>query len=268
VNPRPAAEVAAVSPILTYQGRLLHPSTGAPQNGTHTFTFSIYNVESGGAPLWIEIKNVVVSNGLFVTLLGDTTALPATLFNGQNLWLGSKVGADAEATPRQRLAPVAYAMYADNADRLDGQDSPFFRNASNINAGTLADARIPATIARDSEVMSIVTAAGGDGSGLDADLLDGLDSTSFFRGSSGVQLNSTINGGATVTWTSWGWNPDELMIWWAVPRTLGGKLSTSVETELEPCCGQGQGLIRYWITVRNTGTINTNYDLIRYRFNQ
>lgn len=176
---KPVAEAAAVSPVLTYQGRLLNPSTGAPQNGTHTFTFSIYNVESGGAPLWIEIKNIVVANGLFVTLLGDTTALPTTLFNGQNLWLGIKVGADAEATPRQRLAPVAYAMYADNADRLGGQNSAFYRNASNINAGTLADARIPAAITRDSEVFSLVTAADGTGSGLDADLLDGLDSTAF-----------------------------------------------------------------------------------------
>lgn len=176
---KPVAEAAAVSPVLTYQGRLLNPSTGAPQNGTHTFTFSIYNVESGGAPLWIEIKNIVVSNGLFVTLLGDATALPTTLFNGQNLWLGIKVGADAEATPRQRLAPVAYAMYADNADRLGGQNSAFYRNASNINAGTLADARIPAAITRDSEVFSLVTAADGTGSGLDADLLDGLDSTAF-----------------------------------------------------------------------------------------
>jgi hypothetical protein len=117
--------------------------------------------------------------GLFVTLSGNPTALPANPFNGQNLWLGIKVGADAETMPRQRLAPVAYAMYADNANRLDGQDSTCFRNASNINAGRLADARTLATLTRESEVMTIVTANGGAGFGLDADLLDGLDSTAF-----------------------------------------------------------------------------------------
>jgi hypothetical protein len=81
--------------------------------------------------------------------------------------------------PRRRLAPVAYAMYADNANRLDGQDSTCFRNASNINAGRRADARTLAALTRESEVMTIVTANGGAGSGLDADLLDGLDSTAF-----------------------------------------------------------------------------------------
>jgi hypothetical protein len=179
-NPRPAAEAAAVSPVLSYQGRLLNPATGAPQpNGTYTFVFRIYNVDSGGTALWTETKDLIVANGLFVTLLGDTTALPTGLFTGQNLWLGIKVGADAEATPRQRLAPVAYAMYSDNADRLDGQDSPFFRNATNINAGTLAEARIDAAITRDNEVMTIVKANDGAGSGVDADLLDGQDSTAF-----------------------------------------------------------------------------------------
>ncbi|MBX2997158.1 MAG: hypothetical protein KF893_01515 [Caldilineaceae bacterium] len=198
IEARPAAETAAVSPVLTYQGRLLNPTTGAPQNGTHTFTFAIYNVESGGVALWTEIKNVTVSNGLFSTLLGDTTAIPANLFTGQNLWLGIKVGADAEATPRQRLAPVAYAMYSDNADRLDGLDSTYFRNATNINAGTLADARIPAAITRDNEVMSIVTANGGTGSGLDADLLDGKDSTDF-AAASHTHNGSDITAGSIGT---------------------------------------------------------------------
>jgi hypothetical protein len=262
------AEMSVVSPLLSYQGRLLDPATGAPKpNGTYTFVFRIYNVASGGSELWVETKDLNVSNGLFITLLGDTNPLPTTIFTGQNLWLGIKVGADNEATPRQRLAPVAYAMYADNADRLDGQDSTYFRNASNINAGTLADAHIPAAITRDNEVMTIVKANSGSGSGVDADLLDGLDSTAFFKGTNNVQVNSTLNPGASITWTSWGYNPNHMVIWWATPKTLGGKLSTSVETELE-ASGQGQGLIRYWITVRNTGTVATNYDLIRYNFNQ
>jgi hypothetical protein len=189
-NLRPAAEGAAVSPVLTYQGRLLNPTTGAPQpNGTYTFVFRVYNVESGGTALWTETKDLSVANGLFVTLLGDVTAFPANLFDGQNLWLGIKVGADPEATPRQRLAPVAYAMYSDNADHLDAQDSAFFRNATNINAGTLADARIPAAIARDAEVFSLVTAADGTGTGLDADLLDGQEGA-FYRSASNINAGT------------------------------------------------------------------------------
>ncbi len=126
----PAAESAAITPAISYQGRLLHPTSGAPQNGTFTFVFRLYNVAEGGTALWTETKDIAVSNGLFTTLLGDVTALPTSIFDGQNLWLGVKVGTDAEATPRQRIAAVAYALYSDNADRLDGQDSTAFAAAS------------------------------------------------------------------------------------------------------------------------------------------
>ena len=45
--------------------------------------------------------------------------VPATLFNGQNLWLGVAVNGEAEMTPRIRIAPVAYSLFSDNADKLD-----------------------------------------------------------------------------------------------------------------------------------------------------
>ena len=269
VDAKPVAELAAVTPVISYQARLTNPTTGAPLSGTLSFSLRIYNVSSGGVALWMENKDIAVNNGLLSTHLGDTVPLSAAIFNGQDLWLGIKIGSDAETTPRQRLLPVAYAMYSDNADRLDGQDSAFFRNAGNINAGTVNDANLPATVTRDSEVMSIVTANDGAGSNVNADLLDGLDSTNFFRGVRAVQLaNQSIAPGATVTWSSWGYSTDNMVMWWAVPRTQGGQLSTSVETLLEGCCGAGQGLITYLITVRNTSAINTNYDLIRYGFSQ
>ncbi len=270
VTAAPNVEGIALSSQLTYQGRIVNPSTGAPQTGSLAFSFRLYNVESGGVALWTENKDVVVTtNGLFSTVLGDTTPIPASIFTGQPLWLGIKVNADPEATPRQRLSPVAYAMYADNADRLDGLDSTALRNADNINAGTVNDARLPDQLTRDSEVMGIVTTNDGAGSTVDADLLDGNDSTSFFKGGKGTQLaNQTLPAGGTVTWTSFGYSTNDMVIWWAVPRTPNGKLNTTVETHLEGCCGAGEGKITYWITVRNTSNppAATNYDLIRYSF--
>lgn len=50
-------------------------------------------------------------------------------------------------------------------------------DAATIETGTFADGMIAAAIARDSEVFGVVTASDGTGSGLDADLLDGLSST-------------------------------------------------------------------------------------------
>jgi len=102
---------SAVSPLLQYQGRLSDPGTGAAvADGAYSMTFGLYDVASGGSPLWAETKDVDVQGGLFSTALGDTTTLDTSLFDGRALWLGIKVGADAEATPRQQILPVAYAL--------------------------------------------------------------------------------------------------------------------------------------------------------------
>ncbi len=74
---------------------------------------------------------------------------------------------------------------ASNADLLDGLDSSSFSLSSHthsgddITAGTVAEARIDALLARDAEVFTIVTGADGTGSGLDADLLDGMNAGAF-----------------------------------------------------------------------------------------
>ena len=182
----------AVSQVLSYQGRLLNPATGAPQpDSVYQITFSIYNVEASGTALWTEEKSITTNGGFFATLLGDITPLILSNFDGQELFLGIKVNDDPEAIPRQRLAHSAYALFAENAGfandagTLDGIDSTGLaaathtHNGSAIDAGTVAEARIDGALARDSEVMSIVLGADGASSGLDADLLDGKTSTAF-----------------------------------------------------------------------------------------
>ena len=83
-----------------------------------------------------------------------------------------------------------------DADLLDGLSSAAFAGASHthsgddVTSGTVGEARIAAQLARDNEVFGIVTAADGTGSGLDADLLDGLSSSAFL-------LASAANG---ATW--------------------------------------------------------------------
>ncbi|MEZ4620380.1 MAG: hypothetical protein R2867_33415 [Caldilineaceae bacterium] len=138
--PKILQESVAAAPMISYQGRLLDPITGqAKPDGNYTMAFRIYTVNSGGSALWAENKSITVNKGLFSTLLGDVTALDLALFNGQDLYLGITVGADPETTPRQRLAHVAYAIYAQtagaattagNADTLDGQDATAFAAAT------------------------------------------------------------------------------------------------------------------------------------------
>jgi len=100
-----------VAPVLHYQGRLTNAVSGEPvADGSYTMVLRLYDEASGGTPLWTETKDVPVQEGIFSTTLGDTTPLDQSLFDGQTLWLGIKVGTDGEATPRQRLLPVAYAL--------------------------------------------------------------------------------------------------------------------------------------------------------------
>ena len=134
-NP-PAAVAAApiAAPVINYQGRLVDPATNAPiSDGSYTMAFALYTAETGGTPVWTESKDVNVSNGLFSTLLGDTTPLNAADFNSQGLWLGIQVGSDPEMTPRQRIGYAAYAMHALDADTLDGQQSSDFAAADHTH---------------------------------------------------------------------------------------------------------------------------------------
>ncbi len=148
----------------------------------------IYNVETGGNPLWSETKSVAVTNGLFSVLLGDTAALDPGIFNGQALWLGVTVGADPEATPRQRIAHSPYALHsqhANQANELGGFPPGAFARAvhehsgAEITSGTVAAPRIDPAIARDDEIVPTVLSNDGPGSGLDADKLDGQDASAF-----------------------------------------------------------------------------------------
>ncbi|UCG79173.1 MAG: hypothetical protein JSV21_04930 [Nitrospirota bacterium] len=72
-----------------------------------------------------------------------------------------------------------------DADMVDAQHASAFAAASHshsgadITSGAVADANIASSLARDSEVMGIVTANDGTGSGVDADLLDGQHSAAF-----------------------------------------------------------------------------------------
>lgn len=55
---------------------------------------------------------------------------------------------------------VDKAVYALNSDKLDGQDGTYYRNANNLNAGTVPDARLP-TNAIGSRTVSTADPSGG-----------------------------------------------------------------------------------------------------------
>jgi hypothetical protein len=71
-----------------------------------------------------------------------------------------------------------------NADLLDGQQGSFYRNASNLNAGTVPQSRLSA-----STLLTLIKTVHGAGSGLDADLLDGQQG-SYYRNANNLNAGT------------------------------------------------------------------------------
>src|ERR1041384_2968391 len=117
----PAASSASTA-VIPYQGRLTNAG-GVPLSGSYSLTFKLYNVSSSGAALWTETQTITSTNGLFNVLLGDTTPLSQSIISSNSsLWLGIKVGTDAEMTPRAQLGSVPYALQANYAYGLSASD--------------------------------------------------------------------------------------------------------------------------------------------------
>ena len=114
---------AAVPDFMTQQGRLLD-ATGAPINGELSFVFSVYDAPTAGTVLWTETTNVTLADGFFSVQLGAATALDPAVFDGSTLYLGVRVGADEEMSPRQSLVSTPYAFAANTADNATGDITP------------------------------------------------------------------------------------------------------------------------------------------------
>lgn len=142
---------------LSYQGRLTN-SDGVPlASGSYSMTFKLYTVETGGAAIWTEDhtggNTVSVDNGLFSTVLGGISTLNSINFNGTEYWIEVVVGATTYS-PRQRLTAAPFAL-------------------------NVPDGLITATKMADGAALAEIVDDDGAGSGLDCDLLDGYDWSSF-----------------------------------------------------------------------------------------
>jgi len=101
---------AEIPHLINYQGKLVD-SNGTPITGTKNITFKIYNVSSGGSPLWQENQSVTADKGIFNVLLGSNTAL--NLPFDAPYYLGIQVEGDIEMSPRAKISSVGYAFKAE-----------------------------------------------------------------------------------------------------------------------------------------------------------
>ncbi|HSH15700.1 MAG TPA: hypothetical protein VLD18_06690, partial [Verrucomicrobiae bacterium] len=130
--------VGAQTTGFTYQGRLLEG--GSPASGSFDLRFTVHAQPEQGGPLSGAITNagVVVTGGLFTTLLD----FGAEVFDGGERWLEVAVkpagsqGEFATLTPRQQLSATPYAIKAWQAATVP---------AAAITSGMLSDGAVTTT---------------------------------------------------------------------------------------------------------------------------
>lgn len=145
------AHAQQVPQQITYQGTLAD-ADGAPVNDPVDLTFRFYNGPGDGAAQlpqgspWVnEFTAVPVNSGRFAVLLGsgDRPRLPEALLDSDGpLWLEVTVATDGgagEALPRTQLTSTAFALRAEQAQRVaDGaavRSLNGLTNAVTLNAG-------------------------------------------------------------------------------------------------------------------------------------
>ncbi|HEV2351595.1 MAG TPA: hypothetical protein VG028_17325 [Terriglobia bacterium] len=143
-----AGPQAVVPRLMKFSGNLLD-AAGKPLTGTVDVTFSLYNTEAGGNPLWFETQSVQADElGRYTALLGAMHAdgLPIDLFtSGEVRWLGIQVGSDAEQQPRVLLVSVPYALKAGDAETLGGKPASAYMLSETQSGSTAATTSSAAT---------------------------------------------------------------------------------------------------------------------------
>jgi hypothetical protein len=117
-----AHAASGINQQITFQGKVVNKTDGTNvTDGNYNFTFSVYNVSSGGSALWTDTYNsgssagqVAVTSGIFRVNLGEqATPLPGSIdFDTDTLYLGVNFNGDGEMSPRVRLTAVSQAFNA------------------------------------------------------------------------------------------------------------------------------------------------------------
>lgn len=113
----PSLALAQAPSAVPLQG-VLTDANGGVLDGDFTIALTLYDAPVGGAAFHTEVQSVSVDQGVFTVYVGETAALDLADFIGKQPYLGIKVGADPEMSPRLRLGSVPYAAYAEYAGNI------------------------------------------------------------------------------------------------------------------------------------------------------
>lgn len=120
--PGTAATLTASDTLLPYQARLTDDLGQPIQDPSLAVTFRLYSVPVGGLPLFEEVHDVAVQNGLLFAEIGSLASFaPSLLAPYPEVFLGIEIEGE-ELQPRQRLGTAPFALRAATADDVPGAD--------------------------------------------------------------------------------------------------------------------------------------------------
>ncbi|MFH2057095.1 MAG: hypothetical protein ABIJ61_14140, partial [bacterium] len=132
-----------INPVLNYQGYLIDQQGYPFPDGIHNLTFAIYEVDTGGEPLWSETQQLNVARGLLHAYLGIVEPFPDGMFENAPLYLGIAYESDPEFAPRQQLAASVYTFFAANSAKLQGFEASHFADETAIADAVADHSEIP-----------------------------------------------------------------------------------------------------------------------------
>lgn len=143
---------AQTSPrLLPFQGRLTDQSGAAISNGARLIQFKIFDVPTGGSPIWPgELHRTTVNGGLVNVLLGSKASFAGINFDRQlYLEITADINGDNAITavdppmlPRQVILPTLFAQESRNSAKLlDADWSAILANNSSNPVTGMIDGR-------------------------------------------------------------------------------------------------------------------------------
>ncbi len=110
---------ASVPHQINYQGHVTDDQ-GTPLTGSYQFIFRIFDLETGGLPLWMEShENVAVRSGLFNVILG--AIFPLNLDFDETYWLEIKFEGEV-MSPRLKMTSTGQAYHSEISEDVYDYD--------------------------------------------------------------------------------------------------------------------------------------------------